>query len=228
LLAINDLDGLIGLVQAAVLEIHPWGASLSALEQPDTIIIDLDPGETVSWPEVIAAATEVRDRLAGLGVPSFVKTSGGKGLHLVSPLRPRADWHAVKSFAKGVADAMEADSPERFVATITKSKRRGRILVDYLRNGRGAIAVAAYSTRARPEAPVSMPLGWEELGPGLGPAYFTVTNSLARLANLKADPWGCTAAGGSPVLATTPAPRTVRETEETQEQRQSPRARRFR
>ena len=108
---------------------------------------------------------------------------------MVAPLQPRADWHAVKSFAKGVADAMAADSPERFVATITKSKRRGRILVDYLRNGRGATAVAPYSTRARPGAPVSMPLDWDELGRGLGPAYFTVANSVARLANIKADPW---------------------------------------
>ena len=157
LLAINDLDGLIGLVQAAVLEIHPWGAALPNLEQPDMIIMDLDPGEAVSWPEVIAAALEVRERLAAVGLASFVKTSGGKGLHVVAPLQPKAAWPAVKAFAKSIADAMAADSPARFVATITKSKRRGKILVDYLRNGRGATAVAPYSTRAR-GAPV-MPSG---------------------------------------------------------------------
>ena len=117
LLAINDLDGLIGLVQAAVLEIHPWGASLPNLEQPDMIIMDLDPGEAVSWPEVIAAALEVRERLAALGLASFVKTSGGKGLHVVAPLQPKAAWPAVKAFAKSIADAMAADSPQRFVAT---------------------------------------------------------------------------------------------------------------
>ena len=189
LLAINDLDGLIGLVQAAVLEIHPWGASLPNLEQPDMIIMDLDPGEAVSWPEVIAAALEVRERLAALGLASFVKTSGGKGLHVVAPLQPKAAWPAVKAFTKSIADAMAADSPERFVATITKSKRRGKILVDYLRNGRGATAVAPYSTRARAGAPVSMPLAWDELGPGLGPAYFTVDNTPTRLAHLKTDPW---------------------------------------
>ena len=189
LLAINDLDGLIGLVQAAVLEIHPWGAALPNLEQPDMIIMDLDPGEAVSWPEVIAAALEVRERLAAVGLASFVKTSGGKGLHVVAPLQPKAAWPAVKAFAKSIADAMAADSPARFVATITKSKRRGKILVDYLRNGRGATAVAPYSTRARASAPVSMPLAWEELGPGVGPAYFTVDNTATRLAHLKTDPW---------------------------------------
>ena len=189
LLSINDLDGLIGLVQAGVLEIHPWGASLSALEQPDLIVMDLDPGEAVSWPEVIAGAIEVRERFTALGMTSFVKTSGGKGLHVVAPLRPKADWPTVKAFSKTMAQAMSADSPERFVATVTKTKRHGKILVDYLRNGRGATAVAPYSTRARPEAPVSMPLDWDELGPGLGAAYFTVANGPTRLAHLGADPW---------------------------------------
>lgn len=189
LLSIADLDGLIGLVQAGVLEIHPWGASFEALEQPDLIVMDLDPGESVGWEAVIAAAIEVRDRLATLGLASFVKTSGGKGLHVVAPLRPKAEWTEVKAFAKDLADAMAGDSPERFVATVTKSKRRGKILVDYLRNGRGATAVAPYSTRARAGAPVSMPLAWDELGPEIGPAYFTVANATTRLANLTSDPW---------------------------------------
>ena len=142
LLSINDLDGLIGLVQAGVLEIHPWGASLAALEQPDLIIMDLDPGESVEWPDLIAAASEIRDRFVQLEMTSFVKTSGGKGLHVVMPLQPKADWTAVKAFTKAMADAMAGDSPDRFVATVTKSKRRGKILVDYLRNGRGAPAGA--------------------------------------------------------------------------------------
>jgi bifunctional non-homologous end joining protein LigD len=189
IITVDDLDGLIGLVQAGVLEIHPWGSTLAKIEQPDLIIMDLDPGETVAWEAVIAAAIEVRDRLAKLGLPSFVKTSGGKGLHVVAPLQPSAEWDEVKAFTKGIADAMAADSPDRYVATITKSKRRGKILVDYLRNGRGATAVAPYSTRSRPGAAVSMPLGWDELGNGIGPAYFTVANTPTRLAHLATDPW---------------------------------------
>ena len=189
ILSIDDLDGLIALVQAAVLEIHPWGSTLARLEEPDMIIMDLDPGETVSWAQVMEAANEVRDRLSQFGLASFVKTSGGKGLHVVSPLRPKANWEMVKSFCKGIADQMTADSPNRFIATITKSKRRGKVLVDYLRNGRGATAVAAYSTRARPGAAVSMPLGWEEIGSVSGAAYFTVGNAVTRLAHVRSDPW---------------------------------------
>lgn len=189
LISINDLDGLIGLVQAAVLEIHPWGSTVADWERPDTIIMDLDPGENVSWEAVIAAAEETRARLLDAGLTPFVKTSGGKGLHVVAPLKPKADWPAVKAFTKSIADAMSADSPDRYVATITKSKRRGKILVDYLRNQRGATAVAAYSTRARPGAAVSMPLGWEELTAAIGPAYYTVENTPTRLASLRSDPW---------------------------------------
>jgi bifunctional non-homologous end joining protein LigD len=150
--------------------------------------MDLDPGPDVDWAGVIAAAGEVRERLRKGGLESFVKTSGGKGLHVVAPLEPRAEWDEVKRFTKAIADAMASDSPGRFVATVTKSKRKGKILVDYLRNGRGATAVAPYSTRARPGAAVSMPLDWSELSTELGPGYFTVTNSLPRLAGL-ADPW---------------------------------------
>lgn len=189
IIAIDGLPGLIGLVQGGVLEIHPWGSRLESLEQPDMIIMDLDPGEQVDWADVIDAAGEVRKRLRSAGLESFVKTSGGKGLHVVAPLKPVAEWDEVKAFTKGIADAMSADSPERFVATVTKSKRKGKILVDYLRNGRGATAVAPYSTRARPGAAVSMPLDWSELSPAIGPAYFTVVNALPRLAALDTDPW---------------------------------------
>jgi bifunctional non-homologous end joining protein LigD len=190
LLTIDDLDGVVGLVQAGVLEIHPWGAALATLEQPDQLIFDLDPDAKVGWAAVIAAAREVRDRLHDLGLPAFVKISGGKGLHVVAPLTPRAGWGDVKTFAKQLADAMAADSPGDFVSTATKAKRRGKIFVDYLRNARGATAVAPYSSRARAGAPVSMPLGWAELGEGLGPAHFTVVNAMTRLANLQVDPWG--------------------------------------
>ncbi len=189
LIAIRDFDGLAGLVQAGALEIHPWGSRLADWERPDTIVMDLDPGEGVSWQNMIDAAQEVRERLAAKGLAAFVKTSGGKGLHVVSPLKPEADWLQVKSFTKAVADAMAADSPSRYVATIAKAKRKGKILVDYLRNQRGMTAVAAYSTRARPGAAVSMPIEWDELGSGIGPASFTVANAPARLASLACDPW---------------------------------------
>ncbi|MGB5084943.1 MAG: DNA ligase D [Methylocystis silviterrae] len=190
LLSIKDLDGLIALVQSGALEIHPWGSTASDWERPDVIIMDLDPGEQVAWESVIAAAEETRDRLQALGLAAFVKTSGGKGLHVVAPVKPKAEWPEVKAFTKSIADAMAKDSPDKYVATITKSKRRGKILVDYLRNQRGATAVAPYSTRARPGAAVSMPLAWDELSPAIGPDYFTIAKTLARLESLQSDPWG--------------------------------------
>ena len=188
-IAIDDLDGLIGLVQGGTLEIHPWGASLADIEKPDMIIMDLDPGEGVSWERVIEAAGEVRKRLEAEGLTAFVKTSGGKGLHVVAPVKPKADWDTVKAFTKQIADDMAEDAPDDYVATITKSKRKGKILIDYLRNGRGMTAVAPYSTRARDGATVSMPLAWDELTAEIGPDHFTVANALARLDNLDADPW---------------------------------------
>ena len=199
LISIRDLDGLIALVQMAALEIHPWGSTVADWERPDTIVMDLDPGENVAWEAVIEAAREVRQRLEAAGLAAFVKTSGGKGLHVVAPVKPKADWPAVKAFTKGIADAMTADSPERYVATIAKAKRTGKILIDYLRNQRGATAIAAYSTRARPGAAVSMPLDWDELGPGIGPAHFTVANAPARLAALASDPWEGFRAAEAPI-----------------------------
>ncbi|WP_323013337.1 DNA ligase D [Devosia sp.] len=197
--AINDFDGLMGLVQAAALEIHPWGSTLGDWERPDRIVMDLDPAEDVAWKAVIAAAEEIRTRLEDAGLVAFVKTSGGKGLHVVVPLKPKADWAAVKAFTKAMADSMAADSPGRYVATISKSKRRGKILIDYLRNQRGMTAVAPYSPRARPGAAVSMPLAWEELSPGIGPAYFTVENTPTRLAALRSDPWEAFSAAAAPL-----------------------------
>jgi bifunctional non-homologous end joining protein LigD len=189
LVSIRNVDGLIGLVQAATLEIHPWGSTVTDWERPDRIVIDLDPGEGVSWTDVVAAAREVRARLEETGLAAFVKTTGGKGLHVVSPLKRKADWPAAKAFAKSLAQAMAADTPQRYVATISKAKRRGRILIDYLRNQRGATAIAPYSTRARPGAPVSMPLAWRELRPNLGSSHFTVMNAPKRLRSQASDPW---------------------------------------
>ncbi len=199
LISIRDLDGLTALVQMATLEIHPWGSTTADWERPDMIVMDLDPGEGVPWATTIEAAREVRDRLREAGLTSFVKTSGGKGLHVVAPVKPKADWPAVKAWTKAMADAMAADSPQRYVATITKAKRTGKILIDYLRNQRGMTAVAAYSTRARPGAAVSMPLGWDELVPEIGPAHFTIANAPSRLAALAHDPWEGFRAAEAPI-----------------------------
>lgn len=189
LISIKTLDGLLSLVQAAAMEIHTWGSTVADWERPDMIVMDLDPGEDVGWSAIIAAAGEVRDRLVQNGLAAFVKTSGGKGLHVICPLKPGADWISVKNFTKAIAEKMALDSPNLYVATITKSKRHGKILIDYLRNQRGATAVAPFSTRARPGAAVSAPLAWNELGPAIGPAYFTVTNMPTRLASLSVNPW---------------------------------------
>ena len=188
-IVIHDLRGLINLAQANVLEIHPWGARIDDIDHPDTLIFDLDPGEGLAWPNVIEAARDVRRRLQDLGIESYVKTSGGKGLHVVSHLEPSADWDELKSFAHNIALAMERDEPSKYISTMAKKARGGKIFVDYLRNGRGATAVAAYSTRARPGAPVSTPVSWDELGPAVTPARFTVENIGRRLAALKSDPW---------------------------------------
>jgi bifunctional non-homologous end joining protein LigD len=189
LLRIGDFDGLIALVQSAALEIHPWGTTTESWEKPDMITMDLDPAEDVAWAEVISAAQELKQRLEAQGLASFVKTSGGKGLHVVTPLKPKAGWVQVKAFAKALADDMSRDQPDRYLATATKAKRNGKIFIDYLRNGRGNTAVAAYSTRSRPGAAVSMPLAWNELTEEIGPAYFTIDNAPARLQSLAADPW---------------------------------------
>ncbi len=188
-IAIKDLDGMISLAQGAALEIHPWGSTLADWERPDILIMDLDPGDGVAWENVIAAAREIRERMESAGLTAFVKTSGGKGLHVAAPLKPQAEWPEVKTFAKSFADAMAADSPDAYVSTIPKARRQGKILIDYLRNQRGATAIAPYGARARPGAPVSMPLDWEELSPAIGPAHFTIANAPTRLASLSKNPW---------------------------------------
>lgn len=188
-LRILDFDGMIALVQSGVLEVHPWGATTRKLEQPDMITMDLDPGDDVAWSAVIEAALDLKQRIEDQGLAAFVKTSGGKGLHVVIPLTPEAKWPAAKSFARSLAESMARDNPDRYLAVSTKAKRKGRIYVDYLRNGRGATAVAPYSSRARAGAPVSMPLEWSELTEEIGPAHFTVPNIANRLHALDDDPW---------------------------------------
>ena len=189
MLVIDDLAGLLNLVQAGTVEIHPWGSRADRMDEPDRLIFDLDPGEDVSWRAVIEAAQDVRERLGRLGLRSFVKTSGGKGLHVVAPVEPTLGWDAAKAFTQSFAEAMARARPDRYLAVATKRYRRGRIFIDYLRNGRGATAVAAYSTRALPQASVSTPLDWDELSEGLRSDHFTVANVRHRLAVLRRDPW---------------------------------------
>ncbi|EIM26258.1 DNA ligase D [Microvirga lotononidis] len=188
--AIQDLSGLFALVQAGVLEIHPWGSTLKNPEKPDRLVFDLDPGEGVSWDGVVQGAIDVRDHLQGISLESFVKTSGGKGLHVVVPLRPKASWEEAKEFADSVAAAMTKASPALYTDTMAKRARTGRIFIDYLRNGRGATAVAPYSTRARAGAPVSTPVTWEELSTIRSGNQYRISNLAARLLHLQDDPWG--------------------------------------
>jgi bifunctional non-homologous end joining protein LigD len=186
---VDDLAGLVSLVQMSVLELHPWPAREDRLDRPDQLVFDLDPGEGTHWNEVIAGALDVRDLLRELGLQSFLRTSGGKGLHVVVPLVRRTAWDQLKQFAKGVADRLTADFPNRYIATSSKAKRQGKIFVDYLRNQRGATAVASYSIRARPNAPVATPIRWEELNSRLHPDKYTVQNLRQRLARLAESPW---------------------------------------
>jgi bifunctional non-homologous end joining protein LigD len=185
----RDEAGMIELVQFGAVEFHPWGSHVDSPDLADRVVFDLDPGEDVDWRRVVAAARMVRGFLEELGLVSFVRTTGGKGLHVVVPLNPGADWDTVKTFARGFAEAMAALHPLEFVATATKRFRRGKIYVDYLRNGRGATAVASYSLRSRPGAPVAVPLRWEELGKVKSGNAFNLRSVPKRLARLKKDPW---------------------------------------
>jgi bifunctional non-homologous end joining protein LigD len=186
---IDDLPGLISLVQMGVLEFHPWPARADNVEAPDRIVFDLDPGDDVAWKSVVEAAREVRERLGELGLESFLRTSGGKGLHVVVPLARRNSWDQLKEFAKAVADELVQRAPDRYTATMAKAKRGGKVFVDYMRNQRGSTAIASYSTRARSGAPVAAPLSWRELSTRTKPKGHTVLTMPKRLASLKTDPW---------------------------------------
>jgi bifunctional non-homologous end joining protein LigD len=189
MMSISGLDGILALVQANVLEIHVWGSRAQDIERPDRLIFDLDPGEGTSFEDIKSAALELRERLTKFGLSSFLKTSGGKGLHVTVPIQPSIDWETAKAFTKAVAQQMATDQPRRYVASMAKSRRSGRIFIDYLRNGRGATAVAPYSTRARAGAPIAMPIDWSELAALPGAAHFTLRNALHRLSSLAEDPW---------------------------------------
>jgi len=185
----KDAAGVIELVQFGALEFHPWGSHIARPDIADRVVFDLDPGDGVAWSRVVAAARLTRGLLGDLGLQSFVRTTGGKGLHVVVPLNPGADWTTVKDFARAFAEAMTGLHPLEFVSTATKRIRGGKIYIDYLRNGRGATAVASYSLRSRPGAPVAVPLSWEELGKIKGGNAFDLHTVPKRLARLRKDPW---------------------------------------
>ena len=205
-LAVSSLAGLLALAQMNVLELHPWGARAADIEHPDRVIFDLDPGPGAPWSAVAAAARDCRKRLAALGLESFLRTTGGKGLHVVVPIGRRYGWDEVRDFAKRIARTMAADAPQRYVAKAGKSARHGRVFIDYMRNGRGTTAVASYSPRARAGATVATPLAWSELSAGLDPKRFTIKTIPGRLARLGKNPWqGMTALRqGLPKLAPKP------------------------
>jgi bifunctional non-homologous end joining protein LigD len=186
---VDDVPGLISLAQIGTLEIHVWGSRADAIERPDRLVFDLDPDPAVPWGRVVESARQVREFLAGLDLQSFVKTTGGKGLHVVAPITRRHEWDEAKEFCRRVAEAIVAADPARYTSNMSKAARRGKIFIDYLRNGRGATSVVAYSTRARAGAPVSMPLTWDELSADIPSDHYTILNAPARLAALQRDPW---------------------------------------
>lgn len=184
-------EGLLSLVQMGVLELHIWGSTRKDIEKPDYIVFDLDPDEGLAWERVVEGALLLRDRLGDLGLRSFLKTTGGKGLHVCLPLQRREGWDEVKAFTKAVSESVVAEDPRRYTSKLPKASRKGKIFIDYLRNGRGATSICAYSTRSRAGAPVSTPLFWDEIESGqeVHGAYFNVRNVPERLESLPADPW---------------------------------------
>ncbi len=177
---IDDVAGLMNLVQMNAIEFHPWGSRAETIEQPDRIVFDLDPDVGIEWKAIKAAAVEVRDRLRAAGLESWPRLTGGKGVHVVVPLEPAAKWPEARDFCEAFARAMSAEQPDRYVATASKAKRENRIFIDWLRNGRGATSVASWSLRARTGAPVAVPLTWEELARVRQPARYTLRDAGKR------------------------------------------------
>ncbi len=186
---LKDREGLLSLVQMGVLEIHPWGSQINHLNQPDILVFDLDPAPDVPWGKVVAAALEIRDYLIQYKLTSFVKSTGGKGLHVVIPIKPEYPWEKVKEFTHVFVQLLEQLKPKDYISKMTKSKRSGKIFIDYLRNQHTASAIGAYSTRARAHAPVSTPLSWDELSDHIEDNTYTIKTLPKRLEQLRKDPW---------------------------------------
>jgi len=185
----RDATAIMELVQFGTIEFHPWAAREGSLEEVDYLVLDLDPAPGLAWSEVIEAARHVRGRLADVGMRSFVRTTGGKGLHVLAPLHSGCSWEDAMGFSRGFAQRLAEEQPQSFVAKAAKLERTGRIFIDYLRNSRGATSVASYSLRARAGAPVAMPLRWQELGKCEHGAMFDLAAARRRVARLRSDPW---------------------------------------
>jgi bifunctional non-homologous end joining protein LigD len=188
-ITVTEPKGYLALTQFGAIEFHLWGCHIDDPEHPDRLVIDLDPDETLSWARVCDGAEILRDRLQAMGFRVFLRTTGGKGLHLVMALAGGHEWPLVKGFAEAFARAMAADAPGLFTAVSSKDRRKGLIYIDYLRNARGASAVASYSLRARPGFPVATPIAWDELRRLSGGNAFNRLNLVKRLETLVADPW---------------------------------------
>ena len=186
---IDSLEGLVALAQLGVLETHTWGSHTDKLERPDLLVFDLDPDVGLGWERVALAAFELRRRLHDLGLTSWLKTTGGKGLHVVVPVERRLDWDETKAFTQSVVEQMEQEDPAAYTTNMSKRARKGKVFLDYLRNGRGATFIAPYSPRARAGAPVAVPITWEELAHNVDPLAFTTATVPRRLGALKRDPW---------------------------------------
>jgi bifunctional non-homologous end joining protein LigD len=185
----DSVEGLVALMQMNWIEVHTWNATADRVERPDRLVFDLDPGPEVTWPQVIEAAREVREALAAAGLQSWLKTTGGRGLHVVAPIVPDRGWDEGLAVAERLAGDVARNSPARYTLQFAKAGRERQILLDVRRNVRANTSVAAFSPRARPGAPVSTPLAWDELSPRRRPDRFTVRTVPARLARLDADPW---------------------------------------
>ncbi|MDF3072763.1 MAG: dependent ligase, central [Alphaproteobacteria bacterium] len=186
-LMITSAEALPALAQIAAVEIHPWASTASALEQPDYLTFDLDPDKGLSFADLRRAAFDMRDYLHRLGLGAFLKVTGGKGLHVVAPLQPRAEWEEAKEFARALVEAMAADKPDAYTTNVRKARRKGRVFLDYLRNGRTATAVAAWSPRAREGAPIAVPIAWSFIEKKRAVPRFTLDRAAAAFKT--ADPW---------------------------------------
>ena len=188
-LVADTIEAVVSLVQMDVLEIHTWNSRIDNVERPDRIVFDIDPGEHVTSKQVAESARLVRRMLQTVGLDSFPKTTGGRGLHVVVPLVAKADWSECLEFSRALAEAIERHDPSRYTTTFAKAGRERKILLDYLRNNRTNTSIAAFSTRARDRAPVSVPLRWQEVTASLEPATWDVLTVERRLKALREDPW---------------------------------------
>jgi bifunctional non-homologous end joining protein LigD len=186
-LVADSVSAVVALAQMGVVEIHTWNSTTDDIEHPNRIVWDLDPGPDISWKQTVAAAKLLREVLDTLGLKAWVKTTGGQGLHVVVPIKPSLDWPACLAYSRAVSEALVRANPALYTIAFSKRGRENKILIDYLRNNRTNTSICAYSPRARAGAPVSVPLGWQELNSG--PERWTLLTVPRRLRRLRADPW---------------------------------------